>query len=113
MLCAHVQPRHLPHTTFPTPPGSATVLLATRGLLPAGRPRASGRWPALAAHPTPPAPPTSAGREGGSADKAPDVPPAGGLLLAPGAHPPYAARPPFHTEGRNPTGSRPHHGACG
>src|SRR5579863_7954460 len=105
MLCALVQARPLPHTTSPTPPGSATVLLATQGLLPALLPRVSGRWLARGVPPTLQAPPTTAGKECGSAGKAPDLLRVGAWLLAPGVHLPHAARPPFHTAGRNPTGS--------
>src|SRR6266487_3726361 len=79
-----------------------TTLLATRGLLPVGRPRANGRWLARCAHATLRGSPTTAGREGGSADRTPAVPPVVALLLAPGAQPPHAVRPPFHNEGRNP-----------
>src|SRR5216683_2437575 len=104
MLCVLVQAHPLPHTTLPTPPGSATVLPATRGLLPALLPRASGRWLARGVPPTLQAPPTTAGKEGGSAGKAPDLLRVGALLLAPGVHLPHAVRPPFHTEGRNPAG---------
>src|SRR5216683_5134174 len=109
MLCALVQARPLPHTTFPTPPGSATVLPATPYLLPALLPRASGRWPARGVPPTLQALPSTAGKERGSAGKAPDLLPVGAVLLAPAAHLPHAARLPFHTVGRNPTGSWPSH----
>src|SRR5258708_4838928 len=93
------------------PPGSATVLLATRYLLPPGRPRANGRWPVLSAHSMLPAPPTTAGRECGSEGKVPDVPPVDAPLLSPGSHVPHAVRPPFHNEGRNPARSMPHQGS--
>src|SRR6266699_7052540 len=108
-----VQTRPLPHTTSPTPPGSATVPLATPYLRPAGLPRVNGRWPACSAHPTRPAPPTSAGRAGGNADWLPHVLPVGALPLAPDAHPPLAARPPFHNERRNPARSMPPQCSCG
>src|SRR5713226_8154230 len=113
MLCVLAQARPLPHTALPTPPGSASVLPATRGLLPALPPRASGRWPARGVPPTLQAPPTTAGKEGGSAGKAPDLLPVVAWLLALSAHPPHAARPPFHTAGRNPTGSWPYPGSRG
>src|SRR6266536_3396818 len=102
MLCALVQARPLPHTPLPTPPGSATVLPASPCLRPALRPRVSGRWLARVVPPTRRAPPTTAGKEGGSAGKAPDLLRVGALLLEPGFHPPHAARPPFHTDRRNP-----------
>src|SRR2546423_9608993 len=101
MLCALAQARPLPHTAFPMTPGSATVLRASPGLRPAGPPRASGRWPARCAPPTGPAPPTSAGRAGGS-DR-PGVPRVVALLLAPGVHLHRAVGPLFHNEGRIPT----------
>src|SRR2546423_4652659 len=113
MPCALAQDRRLPHTPCPTPPESASVRPATPGLRPSLLPRASGRWPARSAPPTRKAKPPTANRGGGSADWFPHVPPVAALLLAPGVHPPHAARPPFHTEGRNPAGSMPHHGACG
>src|SRR5712692_7287688 len=50
---------------------------------------------------------TTAGRECGSEGKAPDLLRVVAWLLAPGFHLPHAARPPFHTEGRNPTGLLP------
>src|SRR5712692_8563302 len=112
MRCALAQASQLPHTTFPTPPESAIVLPATRGLLPPGLPRASGQWPAHSALPTLPALPTSAGREGGSADWSPDVPRVVALLLAPDSHPLHAVRLPFHTDDRNPARSMPHQNSC-
>src|SRR2546423_15291237 len=81
----------LPYTTFPTLPGSAIVLLATRSLLPALLPRASGRWPALSPPPRRPALPTTAGRESGGAGRVPGVPPVGELLLSLASLPPDAA----------------------
>src|SRR5229473_4778202 len=113
MPCALVQPRPLPHTPSPTPPGSATVPLATPCLRPVLLPRVSGRWLACYVPPTPKAPPTTAGKERGSAGKAPDLLPVVALLLAPGVHLPHAARPPFHTAGRNPAGSWPYHSSRG
>src|SRR2546421_12380531 len=107
MLCALVQARPLPHTPFPTPPGSAIVLPTTPGLRPALLPRVSGRWLARGVPPTRRAPPTTAGKECGSAGKAPDLLPVAARLLAPGVHPPHAARPPFHTDARNLAGSWP------
>src|SRR4051794_39020855 len=112
MLCALAQARPRPHTTLPTPPGSATVLPASRALQPALLPRVTGRWLAHSAPPTRPAPPTSAGRAGGSADWLPHVLPVVALLLAPGVHPPHAARPLFHTDGRNQTRAIPHQRSC-
>src|SRR2546421_6213493 len=110
--CALAQHHPLPHTPCPTPPGSATVLWATPGLVPGGRPRTGGRWPARSLHPTLKAKPPTAGRECASAGSVPDVPPVGRLLLAPGAHPPHAVRPPFHSESRNPGCLLPHYGSC-
>src|SRR5437763_2705695 len=100
--CALAQHHPLPHTPCPTPPGSASVRPATPGLRPALLPGASGRWPARSLHPTLQAKPPPAGRAGGSAGSVPDVAPVAALLLSPGAHPPHAARLPFHTEGRDP-----------
>src|SRR5438093_1247324 len=104
-----------PHNPSPAPTGTkplpkrchhipATVLAVNRGLLPAGQPRVSGRWPARSASPRLLALPTSAGRAGGSADWLQELPPAGALLLSPGSHPLHAVRPPFHNESRNPSG---------
>src|SRR5213080_186918 len=101
MPCALAQDRRLPHTPCPTPPGSASVRRASRGLRPALLPRASGRWPARSPHPTLKAKPPTVGRAGGSADWLPHVPPVAAPLLAPGAHPPLAARPLFHTDRGN------------
>src|SRR6266849_9084229 len=101
----------LPHTMSPTPPGSATVLPATPCLLPALLPRVTGRWLARCVPPTLQASPTIAGREGGSAERVPDVLRVGALLLAPAAHLPHAVRPPFHSESRNPAGSWPDPGS--
>src|SRR5258708_490961 len=112
MRCALALSARLPHTTLPTPPGSASVLPATRGLLPALLPRAGGRWPARSAHPSLPVPPTTAGRQCGSADWVPHVLPVVALLLALGVPPPHAARPPFHTGGRNQTRAMPHPRSC-
>src|SRR5258708_13314577 len=111
MLHLLAQVRPLPHTTFPTPPGSASVLPAARGPLPTGLPRVNGRWLARCAPPTRPALPTSAGRGCGSAGRVPDLLPVAALLLALVSHPPHAARPPFHTAGRNPALSMPHPGS--
>src|SRR2546421_2297133 len=102
MRCALAQARPRHHTTLPTLPGSATVLLATQCLLPALLPRVSGRWPARCAHPMLQAPPTTAGRECGSEGKAPDVLRVVAWLLVPGFHLLHAARPLFHTDRRNP-----------
>src|SRR2546421_12735769 len=105
MRCALAQARPLPHTSFPTPPGSASVRPATPGLRPALLPRASGRWLARSVPPTLQAPPPSAGRAGGSADWTRDVPPVAALLLALASHPHLAVRLPFQNERRNPAGS--------
>src|SRR5712691_7866012 len=104
MPYAPVQARPQPHTTLPTPPGSATVLPATQSLRPALLPRVTGRWLARGIPPTLIAPPATAGKEYGSAGKAPDLLRVVAWPLAPSAHLPRAARPPFHTDGRNPTG---------
>ena len=49
---ALAQAHPLPHTPFPTSPGSATALPATRGPLPAWPPRSGSRWPARPAPPS-------------------------------------------------------------
>src|SRR5256714_10707855 len=85
-LCALAQALPRPHTSLPGPPGSATALLASRGLRPAGLPRVNGRWPACSAHARRPATPSTAGRAGGSADRDQPVLPVVGLRLAPGRH---------------------------
>src|SRR5262249_14115557 len=60
-------------------------------------------WPTL---------PRTAGRTSGSANWFLYVPSVAGLQLGPAAHPPHAARPPFHTDGRNQTGAMPHQRSC-
>src|SRR5260370_16748543 len=109
MRCALALSARLPHTTLPTPRGSASVLPATRGLLPALLPRAGGRWPARSAHPSLPVPPTSAGRQCGSADWFLHVLPVVVLLLAPGVPPPHAPSTLVHTGGINPPRTIPPH----
>src|SRR5712692_2556740 len=102
------QLRLLLRTASPTSPGSASLLLAPRCLLPALLPPASARSPAHCAHPTPPAQPSTSGRECGSAGKTPDA----ALLPSPASLPLHAATPPFHTDHRNPALSISPHGSC-
>src|SRR6266568_3898094 len=106
------QLRLLLRTTSLTSPGSASLLLAPRCLPPALLPPASARLPAHCAHPTPPAQPSTSGRECGSAGKTPDGSPVAALLLSPASLPPHAATPPFHTDYRNPARSISPHGSC-